>query len=85
MSDPGDEMFAYDDYPPGFGVDHQCTCHPDDKPPVPCAKRYALTECREQVFLRRIVDRAWNEATESTAVPSTDWADRIIDRARTPK
>lgn len=23
-----------------------CTCHPDDNPPVPCAKRYALSECR---------------------------------------
>lgn len=23
-----------------------CTCHPDDNPPVPCAKQYALTECR---------------------------------------
>lgn len=26
-----------------------CTCHPDDKPPVPCAKKYALTECRAEV------------------------------------
>lgn len=24
-----------------------CTCHPDDNPPVPCPKKYALTECRE--------------------------------------
>jgi hypothetical protein len=23
-----------------------CTCHPDDKPPVPCARRYALSECK---------------------------------------
>jgi len=23
-----------------------CTCHPDDSPPVPCAKKYALNECR---------------------------------------
>lgn len=23
-----------------------CTCHPDDKPPVPCAKKYALSDCR---------------------------------------
>jgi hypothetical protein len=35
-----------------------------------------------QSFLRRIVDRAWNEATESTNVPSTHWADRIIESAR---
>lgn len=24
-----------------------CTCHPDDNPPVPCARRYALSECRK--------------------------------------
>ena len=30
-----------------------CTCHPDDKPPVPCARKYALTECRiADAFLR---------------------------------
>lgn len=23
-----------------------CTCHPDDNPPVPCAQKYALGECR---------------------------------------
>lgn len=27
-------------------ADRPCTCHPDDKPPVPCAKQYALTDCR---------------------------------------
>ena len=25
-----------------------CTCHPDDNPPVPCAKQYALTECKKK-------------------------------------
>lgn len=34
-----------------------------------------------QAGLRAIVDVAWNEATESTVVPSTHWADRIIVRA----
>lgn len=24
-----------------------CTCHPDDNPPVPCAKKYALSECKQ--------------------------------------
>jgi hypothetical protein len=23
-----------------------CTCHPDDNPPVPCPRKYALSECR---------------------------------------
>ena len=26
-----------------------CTCHPDDNPPVPCARKYALTECRKSI------------------------------------
>ncbi|MBN3270167.1 hypothetical protein CUR95_24205 [Bordetella bronchiseptica] len=30
--------------------------------------------------LRELVDVVWNEATESTAVPDTPWADRMIDR-----
>jgi hypothetical protein len=33
--------------------------------------------------LRRLIDVVWNEATESTAVPSTNWADRLIDKALT--
>jgi hypothetical protein len=23
-----------------------CTCHPDDKPPVPCPRKFATTACR---------------------------------------
>jgi len=30
--------------------------------------------------LRELVDVVWNEATESTAVPDTPWADRLIDK-----
>lgn len=30
-------------------------------------------------YLREIIDAAWNAATESEEVPSTDWADNIID------
>jgi hypothetical protein len=37
----------------------------------------------DRATLRRLVDIVWNEATESTTVPSTDWADRLIDRALT--
>lgn len=22
-----------------------CTCHPDDKPPIPCARRFAYSDC----------------------------------------
>jgi hypothetical protein len=37
-----------------------------------------------RLYAREIVDAAWNEATESAAVPATDWADRIIDRVPAP-
>ncbi|MGY6270857.1 hypothetical protein ACXIUT_14285 [Achromobacter denitrificans] len=30
--------------------------------------------------LHNLVDVVWNEATESTAVPDTPWADRLIDK-----
>ena len=30
--------------------------------------------------LRELVDVVWNEATESTAVPDTPWADRLIEK-----
>jgi hypothetical protein len=42
-----------------------------------------LRSSDHRAALRRLVDVVWNEATESTAVPSTDWADRLIDRAMT--
>ena len=28
--------------------DRSCTCHPDDNPTKPCAKRYTLSECKNQ-------------------------------------
>lgn len=32
-----------------------------------------------RVKLRKLVDAVWNDVTESTAVPSTKWADKLID------
>lgn len=37
MADP-DEAAAVDT--------RTCTCHPNDNPPVPCPRKYALTHCR---------------------------------------
>jgi hypothetical protein len=68
----------------GFDGPNTCTCHPSERID-PCARRYAAGECQQQAFHRRIVDIAWNEATESKAVQSTDWADRMIERARKEK
>lgn len=30
-----------------------CTCHPDDNPPRPCPRKYALSECRK-AFLAQL-------------------------------
>lgn len=43
----------------------------------PSSLKFKLT----RVELRKLVDVVWSEATESTAVPSTKWADKLIDRA----
>jgi len=39
-------------FQPGWQVEkvRPCTCHPDDNPPVPCARQYALRECRLAVL-----------------------------------
>ena len=28
-----------------------CSCHPDDNPPVPCARKYAFSECVESMHV----------------------------------
>ncbi len=28
--------------------DRRCTCHKDDNPPIPCAKKFAASECAQQ-------------------------------------
>jgi len=33
--------------------DRQCTCHPDDNPPKPCPRKFALRECREAADMLR--------------------------------
>lgn len=39
--------FAASPEPPTAADSRRCTCHPDDSPPRPCAKQYALHECRD--------------------------------------
>lgn len=30
----------------------KCTCHPDDKPPVPCPRKFAFSECKAAAYER---------------------------------
>lgn len=37
------------------GYVRPCTCHPDDAPPVPCQRKYALTDCHRAFHLQRVL------------------------------
>lgn len=43
-----------------------CTCHPDDNPPRPCPRKYALSECRKAAAYREQVNSLALECAEST-------------------
>jgi len=34
-----------------------CTCHPGDGPPTPCAKQYALSECKAVAAAKTTAER----------------------------
>jgi hypothetical protein len=36
---------------------HPCTCHPDDNPPVPCAQRYAYSECVAHAAITKEIEQ----------------------------
>jgi hypothetical protein len=50
LSDPcspdDDDLETVADFLRQCAEQRPCTCHPDDNPPVPCAQKYALNECR---------------------------------------
>lgn len=54
----------------GGVVTRECTCHPADNPPYPCAKQYALGECK--VYQRgredalEWADKTWGETVRQT-------------------
>jgi hypothetical protein len=52
---------------PGTAAPRPCTCHPEDKPPTPCAKQYALHECLRfhASRLERERDEAYNAGIEA--------------------
>lgn len=42
-----------------------CTCHPDDNPPVPCQRQFALTDCRQAATLTgaaKVFHELWQSA-----------------------
>lgn len=55
--------------PSHAGTDRPCTCHPDDNPPVPCPKRYALDECR-RAALGAPVDNSVDNSLPGLRLPA---------------
>ena len=50
-----DEAMAIASQPSSADVERRpCTCHPDDNPPVPCPRMYALQDCRRAAALREL-------------------------------
>lgn len=47
-------------------AERPCTCHPDDNPPRPCPRKYALSECRKAAAYREQVNSLALECAEST-------------------
>jgi chromosome segregation ATPase len=46
-----------------------CTCHPDDRPPVPCPGKFSLTECWNEALRALLADiRAEGRITGDIAV-----------------
>lgn len=51
-------------------AERTCTCHPWDNPPVPCAQRYALTEC-VQAAIRALEAKVREAESEHAGVVAT--------------
>lgn len=46
-----------------------CTCHPDDNPPVPCQRKFALSECRAALRFQQLC---------SIASIEVDWLQQLV-------
>lgn len=49
----------------------KCTCHPDDLPPVPCPRKFALTECRAAAY-ERLSRPNWRDVYGYGDTPNRD-------------
>ena len=48
-----------------------CTCHPSDLPPVPCPRKFALTECRAAAY-ERLRRPLWSDVYGYGHTPNRD-------------
>ena len=63
--------------------DRKCTCHPDDNPPQPCPKQFALGECRQAAALAEAKEPvAWRVRAVNTFGSRGPW--RIYHQSAKP-
>lgn len=69
-----------DEQPPSVADAKPCTCHPDDNPPVPCAKQYALSECRSVADAAGAKDAeaSFNAFADRYDLDSNEWLDMDV-------
>lgn len=89
---PQPVLSGYGDYGAAIpGIERPCTCHPDDNPPVLCARQYALNECRAASEPTEAQIEAWQlladlvaglEATHWSSWQTTAHFDSALDAAR---
>jgi hypothetical protein len=80
--DPEDLYKAAWREPQGQPVDavgRPCTCHPDDEPPVPCAEKFALSECKASILVERL--EAFAAGCRGSMWQSRDETIRLCDEA----
>ena len=51
----------------------KCTCHPDDNPPIPCARKYALHDCLKE-RIRQLTEELDNYKEKALCI-HTYWND----------
>lgn len=61
--------------PVDVNVSRQCTCHPEDNPPTPCARQYALDACRLNVddIEACLPEGALSDDATGKTLVSTQW------------
>lgn len=57
-----------------------CTCHPDDNPPVPCPRKYALTHCRAVDLGKRLRHAITTASNDDYSKVGTEERKRHMDR-----
>lgn len=56
-----------------------CTCHPDDNPPRPCPRKYALTECRRAAKRSAAIKRPDLSKMNATEDERDWWRDYALE------